>query len=262
MDAFLTHQQVLADYKDYLKSFIQIKDEEILQKVEEAFDGENFIPEPLLQFNPTVERGESLSDLVAQGKVHQELPRIFGEYNLYRHQVEALKIGIDHKGFIVTSGTGSGKSLTYLATVFNYLLQLPAQPSGIKAILVYPMNALINSQLGEIEKFASRYGEDFPISFRRYTGQESAEARDQIKANPPDILLTNYMMLELIMTRETESWIRESIAPNLKFLVFDELHTYKGRQGSDVSMLIRRIKGLAQNNLICIGTSATMASEG
>ena len=70
------------------------------------------------------------------------------------------------------------------------------------------------------------------------------------------------MMLELIMTRQGEGWLRDSLTESLKYLVFDELHTYRGRQGSDVSMLIRRIKGICKNDLICIGTSATMASVG
>jgi hypothetical protein len=70
------------------------------------------------------------------------------------------------------------------------------------------------------------------------------------------------MMLELIMTRQAESWLRESMSNNLKYLVFDELHTYRGRQGADVSLLIRRIRNLASKRIVCIGTSATMASDG
>jgi ATP-dependent helicase YprA (DUF1998 family) len=86
------------------------------------------------------------------------------------------------------------------------------------------------------------FGGKFPITFAKYTGQEGQEQRDWVKKEQPDIILTNYMMLELIMTRQSESWMRDSIKDNLEFLVFDELHTYRGRQGSDVSLLIRRIK--------------------
>ncbi len=262
MDAFHTHAQILNDYREYLKSFLRIRDEHILQKVEEAFESEGFIPEPLVQFNPAFVKGESLENLVAQGRVHQHLPKIFGAYQLHKHQVEALKIGVRQKGFVVTSGTGSGKSLTYLATIFNHLLQQPEKKKGVKAILVYPMNALINSQEEEINKYRDHFGADFPITYAVYTGQQGSEARESIKKNPPDIILTNYMMLELIMTRHTEEWMRISLEEHLQFLVFDELHTYRGRQGADVSLLIRRIKNLAQNKIIGIGTSATMASEG
>lgn len=261
MDAFLTHQQILNTYKSYIKSFISIRDKRIRDEVDEALEKEGFIPEPLIQFNPSFARGESLSKLVDDGLVHPDLPKIFGSYSLYKHQVDALKVGLSNQGFIVTSGTGSGKSLTYLATIFNRLLG-ERKEKGIKAILVYPMNALINSQEEEIKKYSDNYGDGFPISFTKYTGQESLEARERIKQNPPDIILTNYMMLELIMTRQSEGWMRESIKDNLEFLVFDELHTYRGRQGSDVSLLIRRIKNLASKPVTCIGTSATMASKG
>lgn len=124
------------------------------------------------------------------------------------------------------------------------------------------MNALINSQFEEIKKYANAYGKDFPISFAQYTGQESGDIRDKIKIDQPDIILTNYMMLELIMTRQSEKWLRDSIKEHLKYLVFDELHTYRGRQGADVSLLNRRVQALAKKELIFIGTSATMASHG
>ncbi|MGF7229915.1 DEAD/DEAH box helicase [Arachidicoccus sp.] len=108
----------------------------------------------------------------------------------------------------------------------------------------------------------SVYGDDFPITFAQYTGQESGNIREEIKNDEPDILLTNYMMLELIMTRQSEKWLRDSMLKNLKYIVYDELHTYRGKQGADVSLLNRRIQALSENDLIFIGTSATMASQG
>lgn len=263
MDAFKTHDQVISNYRNYLESFLSISDQRIINEVKKAFNEDGFIPQPLIQFNPSFKRDQSLQDLVSEGKVHKDLPKAFGDFNLYKHQIEAIKKGVDNKGFIVTSGTGSGKSLTYLATVFNHIFNYgDSKPSGIKAILVYPMNALLNSQEEEIKKYEDNFGSGFPVTFRTYTGQDSATSREEIQGDPPDILLTNYMMLELIMTRQGESWLRDSLASSLKYLVFDELHTYRGRQGSDVSMLIRRIKSICSNNLSCIGTSATMASEG
>ncbi|MBN2280819.1 MAG: DEAD/DEAH box helicase [Candidatus Marinimicrobia bacterium] len=292
MDAFKLHDQVVANYRNYIQSFLDIKDERIEKVVNQSFEKSGFIPEPLIQFNPSFDKGEKLEDLVSEGKIHSELPKIFGDFNLYKHQVEAIKIGIQDKGFIVTSGTGSGKSLTYLATIFNKLLQNHnPDENGVKAILVYPMNALINSQEQEIKKYQYQYlykkcvagttipddkktldeqieyleeksGTKFPITFRKYTGQESRDVKDEVGQKVPDIILTNYMMLELIMTRHAEGWMRDSIRKNLQFLIFDELHTYRGRQGSDVSLLIRRIKNLAERKLVPIGTSATMASDG
>lgn len=263
MDAFKTHEQVIGNYRSYLESFLSISDQRIKTVVKKAFNEDGFIPQPLIQFNPSFQRDQSLQDLVSEGKIHENLPRAFGEFKLYKHQIEAIKKGIKNEGFIVTSGTGSGKSLTFLATIFNHIFQLgPSKKKGVKAILVYPMNALINSQEEEIKKYQENYGDGFPVTFATYTGQDKAKDREEIEANPPDILLTNYMMLELIMTRQRESWLRDSLKDSLKHLVFDELHTYRGRQGSDVSMLIRRIKSICNEDLICIGTSATMASEG
>lgn len=263
MDAFKTHENVISDYKSYLQSFININDERILSYVNNSTLIRNILPEPLIQFNPSFERGKSLDELIQENTIHPSLSKALGSYRLYKHQVEAIQIGVQDKGFVVTSGTGSGKSLTFLATVFNDLFKRGTEKKkGVKAILVYPMNALINSQYEEIKKYAENYGDDFPITFAQYTGQESGNIREEIKNDQPDILLTNYMMLELIMTRQSEKWLRDSMLKNLKYIVYDELHTYRGRQGADVSLLNRRIQALSENDLIFIGTSATMASQG
>ena len=102
------------------------------------------------------------------------------------------------------------------------------------------------------------------LTFARYTGQEDGDERRRVADEPPDILLTNFMMLELLMTRQEE--IDRRVIGNcagLQFLVLDELHTYRGRQGADVALLVRRVRERLQpEKLLCIGTSATMASEG
>jgi len=165
----------------------------------------------------------------------------------------------------VTSGTGSGKSLTYIASIFHQLLGEP-QSKGVTAVVVYPMNALINSQTNEFKTYKENYekstGRDFPITFGQYTGQEKEEVRKGMRENPPQVLLTNYMMLELLLTQVQERKIRDAIYDNLRFFVFDELHTYRGRQCADLAMLIRRIRSQCKQHTTCIGTSATMVSVG
>ncbi|MBV6646979.1 MAG: DEAD/DEAH box helicase [Cyclobacteriaceae bacterium] len=262
MNIFDIHKDILSDYKNYINSFINIKDGRISEKVEEEMSKGVLCPEPLVQFNPSFKFDETLEQLCLRGILHEELNQIFAGFQLYKHQVEALEKGSKREDFVVTSGTGSGKSLTYIGTIFNSILRGKRDKKGIKAIIVYPMNALINSQSEELKKFKENYGNNFPITYQQYTGQEGADIRDHVRQNPPDILLTNYMMLELIMTRATEvdRAIRKSIKQHLKTLVFDEMHTYKGRQGSDVAMLIRRIKAFVDNDIQCIGTSATMSS--
>lgn len=265
LDAFHLHSQIMADYRLFVDSFVNIKDKIIRKKVEDEMAGGKFWPEPLLQFNPAFESGDSVQDLCSEGVLNPSIQDIFSGFSLFKHQVEAIRIGSQGKDFVVTSGTGSGKSLTFLGTIFNHLLN-NGTGTGIKAVIVYPMNALINSQTKEIEKYKATYqertGKDFPIDFGQYTGQEGEKERKRIRETPPDIILTNYMMLELILTRSKEHPIVSSMYDNLQFLVFDELHTYRGRQGADVAMLIRRIKAKAAHPVTCIGTSATMVSGG
>lgn len=262
MKAFDLHNNVINNYKNYILSFLSVKDKRIEERIKKAIRENDFIPEPLIQFNPSYKEIPDLASFITEEHLNPKLEKIIGPWKLFRHQAEAIRLGTKKQGFIVTSGTGSGKSLTYWATIFNYILNQKVKTSGVKAIIVYPMNALINSQEVEFQKYAKNYGDSFPVTCRKYTGQENAEDRQAIRNNPPDIILTNYMMLELIMTRETESWLREHINKHLQYLIFDELHTYRGRQGADVSFLIRRIKHLASNQLVCIGTSATMVSMG
>ncbi len=259
------HNKILADYESFIRSFINIRNPRIKDVVETELASNKLWPDPLIQFSPSYETSESIDDLFKEHLVHSHLKYIVGSYKLYKHQTEAIKLGVQGKDFVVTSGTGSGKSLTYLATIFDHILRNNVGQKGIKAIIVYPMNALINSQSEEINKYRENFERElnleFPIKFGQYTGQENEEERARIKEDLPHIILTNYMMLELIMTRPGERELRKSIFEDLKFLVFDELHTYRGRQGSDISMLIRRIKSNASNKLVCIGTSATMVSD-
>ncbi len=135
-----------------------------------------------------------------------------------------------------------------------------------RAIVIYPMNALANSQREELNKFLDQSGlpENLRPTFARYTGQESQDERERIRDEKPDILLTNFMMLELLMTRQNplDRTVIEN-AEGLDFIVLDELHTYRGRQGADVAMLVRRLRDRVcrERPPLCIGTSATMSSQ-
>lgn len=265
MNIFETHANIVSDYASYISSFIKIADPKIRAVVEGELTQGKLWPEPLLQFNPAFEIVGGIDQLTESEGFHPDIRHIFSEYKLYRHQIEAMRLGTKGKDFIVTSGTGSGKSLTYIGSIFNHILSHPGT-KGVTAVVVYPMNALINSQFEEFKRFQEKFkeatGKDFPISFGQYTGQEKEEARTKMRENPPQILLTNYMMLELLLTRVRERSIRDGIYENLRFLVFDELHTYRGRQGADVALLIRRIRSRCSTPVVCIGTSATMVSAG
>ena len=123
---FQLHQEILDDYKLYINSFINISDERIFQTVKRDFDSGNLYPEPLIQFNPSFESGGRVEDLVNKGILSKEFNNIFYDagnksWDIYKHQTEAIIRGNEGRGFVVTSGTGSGKSLTYISTIFNHL---------------------------------------------------------------------------------------------------------------------------------------------
>ena len=272
MNIFEFRDRLIGDYASYIESFIQIRDPHIHDFVERQLQKGMLWPDPLIQLNPLFAPGETIDELVARGTLHRECARIFRKdktesdqgrpLRLHKHQSEAITVARSGASYVLTTGTGSGKSLAYIVPIVDYVLR-HGSGKGIQAIVVYPMNALANSQLKELEKFLclGYPKKNGPVTFERYTGQESEEERARIRANPPDILLTNYVMLELIMTRSTDAPLISSAA--LRFLVLDELHTYRGRQGADVALLVRRVqKRMGMSELQYVGTSATLAGVG
>jgi ATP-dependent helicase YprA (DUF1998 family) len=260
-----------------LGSFL-LRNNSIVQFVDAAYRAEQFWPAPLVQLNPNFVPGGTIEGFVDAGLLHEECRRIFradktpGDIGkamrLHKHQEDALRAAQHGESYVLTTGTGSGKSLAYFIPIVNDVLRRRSQGDpckGISAIVIYPMNALCNSQLEELQKFLT-YGYDSgkePVTYARYTGQERQEDRQKLAENPPDILLTNYVILELIMTRQDFPDPQVvAHAQGLRFLVLDELHTYRGRQGADVAMLVRRVRERLNLDLLCVGTSATMASEG
>lgn len=275
MDVFDVRERLIDDYRSFTTAFVDVHDPRIKQYVEDQLAKGDQWPEPWLSLNPTFETGGSVRDLVDEGLLHAECDRIFRvkeniadtgarAITFHKHQRDAIEVAGSGKSYVLTTGTGSGKSLAYIVPIVNRVLSQPRTP-GVKAIVVYPMNALANSQRGELEKFLTfGYGAgQEPVTFARYTGQEKDEERSRILRNPPDILLTNYVMLELVLTRPEERQRLVEAAKGLQFLVLDELHTYRGRQGADVALLVRRVRDACQApDLQCVGTSATMASGG
>ena len=280
VDVFDLRERLIKEYRSYSSSFVRIADPDLQAKFEAALDSESMWPHPMLALNPSFEPGGTVDDLAAAGTLHPDAAHVFriaksqGDprgrgLTLHRHQAEAIKAAQAGRNYLLTTGTGSGKSLAYIVPIVDHVLRT-GSGQGPKAVVVYPMNALANSQVEELDKFLKHgpWGDRPPVTYQRYTGQDRDDIRDEILANPPDILLTNYVMLELILTRVFDRRLREQFG-NLRFLVLDELHTYRGRQGSDVAMLVRRVRQAAARAgrdssppLLCVGTSATLSSEG
>ncbi len=277
MDVFSLRDTVVDEYRKFATSFTTIFAEDLRAQVDAIYADARYWPEPLIQINPHFRKGKSIQQLVDEDTLDPACAEIFrtnqtkqnpagDPLKLHLHQQQAIDIARDGESYVVTTGTGSGKSLCFFIPIVSRVLREKRQggPQRTRAIVIYPMNALANSQQEELAKFLGGRPEDRKVTFARYTGQESTEERQAIAENPPDILLTNFMMLELLMTRQEQ--LDQKVMANcagLDFLVLDELHTYRGRQGADVALLVRRVRErLAPLRLQCIGTSATMASTG
>ena len=270
LDVFALCDGVVDEYRRFATSFTTIQAPDIREQVEAIYAGNRYWPEPLIQINPSYRRSTDVGTLVANGVLDSGCADIFragGEpLSLYKHQEQAVALAAGGESFVVTTGTGSGKSLCFFVPIVSHVLDARRTDAErrTRAIVVYPMNALANSQMEELAKFIDQVPGDRPITFDRYTGQDDRRERSRIANEPPDILLTNFMMLELLMTRQDDLDRRViGNCEDLGFLVLDELHTYRGRQGADVALLVRRVRERLQPaKLLCIGTSATMASEG
>lgn len=200
----------------------------------------------------------------------------------YRHQEQAwqrLASDRDCLSTLVATGTGSGKTECFLYPILDHCVRTRAE--GISAIIVYPMNALATDQARRIAGLI--YGHKALAGLRAglFVGDGQAQdgdvvtemGREQVitchetmRNNPPQILLTNYRMLDFLLMRPVNLplW-RGNGGDTLRYLVVDELHTFDGAQGTDLACLIRRLKGrlgIGDDCLICVGTSATLGSDG
>lgn len=272
MTIFDLHSAVLADYRDFVRSFLLIRDQRAREFVNRALEEEARLwPDFLVQVSPAYATGATVDELAQQGEIARETAQIFRSpdgkpYRLYRHQEEAIRRALRRESFVVTSGTGSGKSLCYFLPILESLIRQPNTGDRVAALVVYPMNALVNSQFQALEglkhHYESRTGKTFPVTFARYTGETRDLDREEMRRRPPQILLTNYVMAELLLVRPEDQRFLDRVGGGLRFLVFDELHTYRGRQGADVAMLVRRLKErCAAPDLVHVGTSATMVAH-
>ena len=181
MDVFSLRKNIIADYADYVRSFIEIRDTRIQSLVNEELEDGLLWPNPLIQLNPAFQMEGTIDELVADGLLHPTCSKIFRigksaedpigkPLSLYTHQVEAIRKAHAKKSYVLTTGTGSGKSLSYIIPIVNSILR-HGSGSGIHAIIVYPMNALANSQEYELNKFLNFGKTTFPVTCKRYTGQ-------------------------------------------------------------------------------------------
>ncbi len=306
-----TADKIKADYRSYVSSILSVRDREISQLAKEEVKHTAFVKGPFLETTLPFKDGKSLKELAETGVISKEFSKMgknvhYDDWKLRIHQERALEhIVKDNRNMVVSTGTGSGKTECYLYPIFNELMrekEAGRLDSGVRALLIFPMNALANDQQKKLRKLLADYPD---ITFGRYTGEtkhaklkeepEDAEkrlhqeydlqhqedlnessrksipnelmCREYMVKNPPHILLTNYAMLEFMLLRpDTAPFFDTSKAKNWKFIVIDEAHTYKGAIGTEIAFLLRRLKERIQHQrseeFRCIATSATLGTEG
>ena len=282
-------EHIYDKYRRYLKTIFAIDDPVYNQQFQEQLESRRSLAAgPFLDVSDSFVKGKSIEELIEEGviatsfrDIHMPLTR-----PLYKHQETALRKAEAGENLIVSTGTGSGKTECFLIPILNELMkekEAGMLSQGVRALLVYPMNALANDQIERLRELLA----DCPqITFGSYTGQTKnlqAEAladykelnggnaplpnelisREQIKANIPHILVTNYAMLEYLMVRPGDSvFFRGEHSGNWKYIILDEAHVYNGSSGIEVGMLLRRLKATLQNDKIqYILTSATLGNE-
>ena len=286
----LQAEEIKHSVVEYLKSTFNFEDKQVDQAFEDFLlnKRKGMFKGPYMQVRLPFEKVTGEEDRKALSEALFVRPG----FDPYHHQFESFKrlsTRNDHQPepVILTTGTGSGKTESFLFPLLDYCYQHRDKP-GIKAIILYPMNALATDQARriaeEINAFKDEEGNQvlkgtiraglFIGEGKNKKGKQRAtrmgddhiiEDRDTLVKSPPDILLTNFKMLDfsLLQARFHGLWKYNFQYPELlKFIALDELHTYDGAKGSDVANLIRRLKlklKLPKDQIIPIGTSATMA---
>ena len=229
------------------------------------------------------------------------IERLPGDRSLYLHQDRAIRrlCGPGRPHTVVASGTGSGKTECFLIPAIDWVLRHPTRDGfgrqgsgrGIRVLLVYPMNALVNDQVRRLRQVVGDWGQSdgdrVPITFARYTSetrQRDAEgrrhepgaprnqllSREEILKNPPDILITNFAMLEQALLRPQESPFFSAVDEHAwRFLILDEAHSYRGAQAIELARMMQRVRaavlrgkkaaGVSGSAPVCVATSATLA---
>ncbi|MEZ0383991.1 DEAD/DEAH box helicase [Mycobacterium sp. pW045] len=287
LDALAVGRQIEETYKRYLKTLLSPRDPALSRAFDAEVDGSQLLTKgPLLELTPPYARGSSINQLIDEGLLHPGLRRINfpDEQPLYVHQETAIRKVLSGRNLVVSTGTGSGKTESFLLPILNSLAAEAAAGTlcpGVRALLLYPMNALANDQLKRLRGLLASTPE---ITFGRYTGETKetdvsalAEfhatnrgqkrlpneliSREEMRRTPPHILLTNYAMLEYLLLRPADMDLFSGPHTGTwRFLVLDEAHVYDGAQGSEVAMLLRRLRQRVASGkaLQCIATSASL----
>lgn len=291
IDAISASKQIKETYRRYLKSLISVRDAKLNAALIKELSNNTILEKgPYLEATPPYRPGSSIRSLIDEGVLSRSFQELTSTHlpldrPLYSHQEKSIRKVSSGRNVIVATGTGSGKTESFLLPILDNLTKEKDSGTlgpGVRALLLYPMNALANDQLKRLRKLLADYPD---ITFGRYTGdtvQDKAKAielfkelnidepilpnellsRDEMRESPPNILLTNYAMLEYLLLRPEDTSLFAKGENTWKFIVVDEAHVYDGSQGAEIAMLLRRLKDRVSPDrpVQCIATSATVGS--
>jgi ATP-dependent helicase YprA (DUF1998 family) len=286
-------------YREYIATTIHFANPKLQNQLEEILRQPRFLAKgPYLEAAPPYKTASSVRQLVDEGILCKSMLSLGGgdtslfnpDLPLYVHQERAIRKAINGRNYAVVTGTGSGKTESFLLPIFNDILsefETEGYSPGVRALILYPMNALANDQLKRLRSLLK----GTQITFGRYIGdtetsKKNAEnnwksenpgqkrleneliSREEMRETPPNILLTNYSMLEYLLLRpEDAPLFSKSFGKKWRHLAIDEVHTYSGALGTEIAYLIRRLKARIEKesgerpNIHCYATSATIGTE-
>lgn len=281
LQPFAVAEATLEWYRRYVRTSFPLADPLLEAERERLIDAGLLWAEPYVALGRPGRPGPALSEMVGTVLSERVADVAWGFDRLYDHQARAIRRLVrrpDHRPepTLVLSGTGSGKTEGFLIPIVDACLSDPRP--GVRAVLLYPMNALANDQLSRLRSLLAAVPE---ISFGRYTGDapevDEGDARraprpgdapanlrwsrQAMRDEPPSILITNYTMLEYLLLRGDDRGLFAHGAPD--YLVVDEIHLFSGILGAEVAALLRRFRAHvgAGPELCVVGTSATAGSE-
>ena len=291
-------EKIRQRYESYLKTSFFFRDPDLRTSFQTALQEEgSLLKGTYSEADRQFDKGLHARELAREcfpGTAEDLLPALL-DVQLYAHQERAVRaVYQERRNVVVATGTASGKTESFLYPILfelyrQHLAGQLGQP-GVRAMILYPMNALANDQrdrLGGISRALREAGSSFGPTFGQYIGQTPRDSRDnwrnanwwaenrlagemiyrdEMRDAPPHILLTNYSMLEYLLIRPDDSPLFDNgRGERWQFIVLDEAHQYRGAKGMEMGMLIRRLKqrlrdGGRRDPFRCIATSATLSS--
>jgi hypothetical protein len=293
---FTLAESLEESYRQYLRTTFYFRDPRLRASFEQALSAGSLRKGPFLEATTMFRRSASAEELLrtlcppsrALEELLSALPSL---RKLYEHQVDAIRRSRDHRNVVIATGTGSGKTEAFLYPVLIDLMEehlAGLTEPGVRALILYPMNALANDQRERLGKICESLTGEFRFTFGQYTGETPEHAKDrrrngaaaeqhrlpgelvyreEMRASPPHLLLTNYSMLEYLLLRPHDSPLfDDGNAQFWRYLILDEAHQYRGAKGIEMAMLLRRLKdrlrlGGRHGDFRCVATSASLLHE-